>query len=101
MPGGVERIVERPAAPWTRFNGHAQSLRLAWDDRAPGQNRLINGACRVCAAEDGDGAYWRACADCQFWAHRDWFRANVPALDGTARPGTTSHRPQRRRSVTS
>src|SRR5262249_22059439 len=40
MPGGVERIVERPAALWTRLNDHAQSLRMAWDGRAPGQNRL-------------------------------------------------------------
>src|SRR5262249_60190747 len=39
MLGGVERIVERPAALWTRLNGHAQSQRIVGDGRAPGQYR--------------------------------------------------------------
>src|SRR5215813_13501590 len=37
MLGGVERIVERPAAVWTRLNGHVQSLRIVGDGRALGQ----------------------------------------------------------------
>jgi hypothetical protein len=37
MLGGVERIVERPAAVWTRLNGHVQSLRIVGDGRAPRQ----------------------------------------------------------------
>src|SRR5262249_31387302 len=46
MPGGVERIVERAAALWTRLNGHAQSQRTVEDGRAPGQYRLNNRADR-------------------------------------------------------
>src|SRR5215467_15749978 len=37
MVGGVERIMERPPALWTRLNGHAQSQRIVGDGRAPGQ----------------------------------------------------------------
>ena len=29
MFGGVERIVERPVAPWDRFDGYVLSLRIA------------------------------------------------------------------------
>jgi len=36
MLGGVERIVERPAALRTRLNGHAQSQRIVGDGHAPG-----------------------------------------------------------------
>ena len=47
MPGGVERIVERPAALWTRLNGHAQSRE--WLGMAARQVRTdsLNGAERI------------------------------------------------------
>ena len=47
MLGGVERIVERPAALWTRLNGHAQSRE--WLGMAARQVRTdsLNGAERI------------------------------------------------------
>src|SRR5262249_58344131 len=75
MLGGVERIVERPAALWTRLNGHAQSQRIVGDGRAPGQYRLNNRAER------------RLGMPTLKVAIREWRCAEHPAMCGGPREG--------------
>ena len=50
MLDGVDRIVDRHAALWTRLSGHAQSQRIVGDGRAPGQYPGSTTAppCRIC-----------------------------------------------------
>src|SRR5215467_16030955 len=77
MLGGVERIVERPAALWTRLNGHAQSQRIVGDGRAPGQYRLNNRALPIRNAYF-KGSHSRVAVyrtTCYVWRSREgWWR---------------------------